>query len=55
MTELIITEKCSYFGEQGLIEVEVGLTKVPEDVANYFIKIGTARYPDNYKPKGKPE
>jgi hypothetical protein len=47
MVEVIIIEKSSYFSEKGLIEVEVGLNQLPQEIADYFIRIGTARLPDN--------
>ncbi len=46
MIEIIVIEKSSYFSEKGLIEVEVGSNKLPQEIADYFISIGTARYPD---------
>jgi hypothetical protein len=47
MVEVIIIEKSSYFSEKGLIEVEVGLNQLPQEIADYFIRIDTARLPDN--------
>jgi hypothetical protein len=59
MIEVIVIEKSSYFSEKGLIEVEVGFNQLPQEIADYFISIGTARLPDNLaikdKKKGKEE
>ena len=53
MTDLIIIEKCSYFSEGGLVELEIGLAQLPKETAEYFVGTGLARYPDNVKTDKK--